>query len=148
VDNEWGGVIKMFEFLYKYYTTLAMTSIVPFLIWIIRLTKSRIKHEKEERAAALKKAEEEKAEQAERDRIRDEALQNLLRNAIIAVYNRSIDKKYIAIYERDSLEKVYVSYHDLGGNGTITHLIEVLRLLPTQQVDIPSMENIIVSNKA
>ena len=137
MDNEWGEALKMIEFLYKYYSYLAMTSLVPILLWVVRLTKGRIKHEREEKKAEV-----------ERDKIRDLATTALLRNSIIAVYNRSIDKKFIAIYERDNVELMYQSYHNMGGNGTITHLVEVLRLLPTQQVDIPSMENIIVSNKA
>jgi len=39
----------------------------------------------------------------------------------------------IPIHERDNLNKLFKEYTNLGGNGTITHLMEELENLPVKQ---------------
>lgn len=56
----------------------------------------------------------------------------LLRDRIIERYNHYMEQGYIPIYGMDNVNKMYKAYHDLGGNGTITKLVEELDELPTE----------------
>lgn len=57
---------------------------------------------------------------------------SLLRNGIIDVYNRYTERGHIPIYALENVERMYDAYHGLGGNGTVTELVNRLRELPTQ----------------
>lgn len=61
-----------------------------------------------------------------------QGLQSLLRLEIIHNYNKHISSGYCPIYAKEALEKAYLSYHDLGGNGTITGLYQEIQNLPTE----------------
>lgn len=73
------------------------------------------------------------AEQVKRQKTVEMGIQALLRDRIIQTYNEYEDKKYCPIYARENVEELYHRYHDLGGNGTITGLIDKLRELPTEK---------------
>ena len=61
-----------------------------------------------------------------------EALQAIIRDRIIQLYNHYVtEKKYMPIYARESFEVMYKQYHRLGGNGVIKDLVEKLYDLPT-----------------
>lgn len=62
----------------------------------------------------------------------EQALQSLLRDRIINAYNRAIDKGYCRIYEQENISAMYDEYHKLGGNGTVTRLMNEIRELPTE----------------
>lgn len=62
----------------------------------------------------------------------ENGMQALLRDRIIQAYNKCVDRGYCTIYERDNMEKLYASYHALGGNGTITELMKKARVMPTE----------------
>lgn len=56
----------------------------------------------------------------------------LLRSQILSMYNHYYeDKEYFPIYARENVEELYHYYSLLGGNGTITQLVEKMRELPT-----------------
>ena len=55
----------------------------------------------------------------------------LLRDRIIALYNHYINKGYCPIYARENIHSLYEQYKNLGGNGTVPHLIAELEELPT-----------------
>lgn len=59
-------------------------------------------------------------------------VQALLRDRIIQAYNNYQEKGFCPIYARDNVEKMYQEYHALGGNGTITELVERINELPTE----------------
>ena len=59
-------------------------------------------------------------------------VQALLRDRIIQAYNHYLDKGFCPIYGRENVEAMYSQYHALGGNGTITELMDDLRALPTR----------------
>lgn len=63
----------------------------------------------------------------------EEGIQALLRDRIIQAYNHYIEKGYCPIYGHENVEALYSQYHALGGNGTVTKLIEKLRELPTEK---------------
>ena len=61
--------------------------------------------------------------------------QALLRNQIIHSYEKYTEKGWIQLYARENVLELYQAYHDLGGNGAITDLIEELRHLPSSPPD-------------
>ena len=57
----------------------------------------------------------------------------LLRDRIIGFYNHYWELGFCPIYARDNLLSMYKQYHKLGGNGTVTQLVEELQKLPTEK---------------
>lgn len=53
----------------------------------------------------------------------------LLRNEIIRSYEKYVDLKWMPLYARENVLEMYNSYHNLGGNGAVTKLIEELMAL-------------------
>ena len=56
----------------------------------------------------------------------------LLRAEIIRNHDKYTERREIPIYAKESLEKVYTSYHELGGNGTMTDLYNECMELPVR----------------
>ena len=54
----------------------------------------------------------------------------LLRDRIIQAYNYYKGKGHIPIYGLENVEAMHQEYHNLGGNGTVTGLVEELKQLP------------------
>ena len=63
----------------------------------------------------------------------ENGMQSLLKDRIIAIYNKCADRGYCPIYERENAEKMYKEYHALGGNGTITELMNKVMSMPTEK---------------
>ena len=55
----------------------------------------------------------------------------LLRAEIIRDHSHYMEKGYIPIYAMENVLESYAVYHSLGGNGTITKMVEELKQLPT-----------------
>ena len=93
----------------------------------------RIKKSDEVNARKIKA----ESERIDCEKVRNEATQNgvqaLLRSALVSSYERAIERAYAPIYERENVEKMFVEYKKLGGNGTIDHLVDELRDLPVQK---------------
>lgn len=79
-----------------------------------------------------KQARDEAAKEREHSKAVDDGVQALLRDRIIGRYNHYIDQGNIPIYGMENVLDMYEAYHKLGGNGTITKLVEALRELPTE----------------
>lgn len=62
-------------------------------------------------------------------------IQALLRDRMIQAYNHYSEKKYCPIYARENVEELYSRYHALGGNGTVSDLMDKLRELPTEKTE-------------
>ena len=60
-------------------------------------------------------------------------VQALLRDRIIQAHNHYMGKEYIPVYGMDNVLKLYGAYHELGGNGSVTKLVEALKELPTEK---------------
>lgn len=56
----------------------------------------------------------------------------LLRDRIVRSYYHYHERGWITLHGLESVEKMYEEYHNLGGNGTITKLMEDLRELPVR----------------
>ncbi len=44
-----------------------------------------------------------------------------------------MDKGYCPIYALENINTLYKQYHALGGNETVTELVEKLKYLPTEK---------------
>lgn len=55
-----------------------------------------------------------------------------LKNAIIERYELYESQRYCPISARENIEDMYDAYKALGGNGTVTGLMDQLRKLPTE----------------
>lgn len=65
-----------------------------------------------------------------------EGMQSLLRESIVNNYNRYNDKGYCPVYAKESLRKVYHSYHNLGGNDVATDLYHKILEMPTEPKEV------------
>ena len=65
---------------------------------------------------------------------RQKAIENgtrdLLRLEILDNYERSKQEGSISVARKDAIDSAYKSYHELGGNGTITRVHEEIMQMP------------------
>ena len=59
-------------------------------------------------------------------------IQALLRDRVVQAYYHYIERGWITLHGLEAAEKMYTEYHNLGGNGTVTKLMEDLRELPVR----------------
>lgn len=72
----------------------------------------------------------------ENDRRQDameKGIQALLRDRLVQAYYHYSERGWITLHGLEAVEKMYMEYHNLGGNGAVTKLIEDLRELPVQE---------------
>lgn len=74
----------------------------------------------------------------DRKRVKDQnalfdGVQALLRDRIIQTHNHYMEKEFIPVYGMENVMKMHGAYHALGGNGTVTKLVDDLRKLPTEK---------------
>lgn len=62
-----------------------------------------------------------------------DGVQALLRDRIIQAHNHYAEKGHIPVYGMENVLAMYKAYHELGGNGTVTKLVDDLRELPTDK---------------
>lgn len=62
-------------------------------------------------------------------------VQSLLRESIVANYNKYQDKDYCPIYAKESIKRAYEAYHNLGGNDVATKLYHTLLDMPEEPKD-------------
>lgn len=72
-------------------------------------------------------------EQEMRQKALEFGVQALLRDRMLHCYNKYIDAGYAPIYAKENYENMYQQYHELGGNGVMTHLHEEFMALPTEK---------------
>lgn len=59
----------------------------------------------------------------------EKGMQAILRDRILTSYYHYHEKGKITLHGLENVEAMYASYHGLGGNGTMTQLVKVLREL-------------------
>ena len=62
-------------------------------------------------------------------------LQSVLRNDIHEAYHRHIEKDFCTVEEKENIQKLYMHYKDLGGNGTADRLMDELCNLQVRKGD-------------
>jgi len=60
-------------------------------------------------------------------------VQSLLRESIVGNYNKYSEKGFCPIYAKESIKKVYASYHGLGGNDVATELYNKILKMHEQE---------------
>ena len=59
----------------------------------------------------------------------ERGIQALLRDRIVQAYYHYSERNWITLHGLENVEALYREYHALGGNGTVTKLVEALREL-------------------
>lgn len=62
----------------------------------------------------------------------EEGVQALLRNELVREYREYKAKGELSILDKDNIEAMFAQYKNLGGNGTVKHLVEEILELPTK----------------
>ena len=62
----------------------------------------------------------------------ESGVQALLRGELIRSYEKYHEQGYITVHGLEAVNKAYDAYHELGGNGTITSLMEDMRQLEVE----------------
>ena len=70
-----------------------------------------------------------KQQQAENQALR-EGMRSLLRSQIVDQCERALRDGWCGARLRDTINDLYTSYHTLGGNGTVTAIVEQAMRLP------------------
>lgn len=64
-----------------------------------------------------------------RQQATERGIQALLRDRIVQAYYHYSERNWITLHGLENVEALYREYHALGGNGTVTKLVEALREL-------------------
>ena len=64
-----------------------------------------------------------------RQQATERGIQALLRDRIVQAYYHYSDRGWITLHGLENVEAMYQEYHALGGNGTVTKLVEDIRQL-------------------
>lgn len=65
----------------------------------------------------------------------EEGVQALLRNELVRRYREYEIKGELSILDKENIEAMFKQYENLGGNGTVKHLMKELLQLPTKIVE-------------
>lgn len=68
----------------------------------------------------------------EKEKAIEEGVQALLRNELVREYREYKAKGELSILDKDNIEAMFKQYKNLGGNGTVKHLVEEILELPTK----------------
>ena len=74
-------------------------------------------------------------EREEKEKAKDTLVLGLARVTLLETYNKSMEKGYYSLDDREVYGKLFSSYIVNGGDGVIDQLIPKLRALPTNPPD-------------
>lgn len=100
------------EWITKYWTEWLFGLLIAALSLIVKRISSRLRKEQEENQA-----------------LRD-GMRSLLRSQIEQDCERAFSDGYCGTRLRDTINDLYKSYHALGGNGTVTSMMDQVMQLP------------------
>ena len=103
----------MWEWILKYWLEVVFGALITGLGIAYKVLAGKVKKARDENAA-----------------IRG-GLRSLLRRQIIADCEDALSEGYCPTTTKDTIQDMYRSYHALGGNGTVTKLVDQLMDLPT-----------------
>ena len=104
----------MVEWIAKYWLEVLFSGLLTGLGFVVRLLWSR------------------QREEARKNQAIEQGIQALLRDRIVTAHYHYADRGWITLHGLEAAEKMYTEYHNLGGNGTVTKLVEDLRELPVK----------------
>ena len=71
-----------------------------------------------------------------KDKAKEKAIEEgvlaLLKNELVKEYREYKDKGELSILDKENIESMFIQYKNLGGNGTVKHLVEEILELPTK----------------
>lgn len=104
-----------------------------FIMWVNKTSDRDNIHQKIDNLTTLMETqiEQNKEIQIELEQQRM-ALQAVLRNAILNIYNSCTKKGYMTLYEKSNLSKLYEQYVSLDGNSFVKECVEQLYELPVK----------------
>lgn len=70
------------------------------------------------------------SEERTKSRALAEGVEALLRQSIINSYNKYADRGCCPIYAKEGIKRVYIAYHNLGGNDVATELYHKILQMP------------------
>lgn len=79
--------------------------------------------------AAVRKLYKRQKSADERQKATENGIRALLRDRILQAYYHYSERGWITLHGLENVEAMYKEYHNLGGNGTVTKLVEDLRRL-------------------
>lgn len=85
--------------------------------------------------AKYKKLKKKQEEQEQKNTAIEEGVQALLRNELVKSYREYKTKGELTILDEENIRAMFEQYKNLGGNGTVKHLMDELFELPTKVVD-------------
>lgn len=62
----------------------------------------------------------------------EEGVRSLLHDRLYQAYHHYSELGYCPIRDKKNIEYLYLPYHNLGGNGTGTHMYEQIMRMPTE----------------
>ncbi|MGE4274392.1 MAG: hypothetical protein AB7E31_16270 [Desulfitobacterium sp.] len=101
------------EFAIKYWLEVLFGVIVGILGWAYKRLSQKVSKELSEQRSL------------------HNGTKALLRNEIIRSYDKYLAQGWIPIYARENVLDMYTAYHALGGNGTVTKIMDELATLPS-----------------
>ena len=100
------------EWITKYWIEWIFGIFIAVLTWLWRSVSAKLKQQ-----------------QIENDALRN-GMRSLLRSQIESDCERALKDGWCGARLRDSISDLYQSYHNLGGNGVVTSIVEQAMRLP------------------
>ena len=113
----------MWDWIAKYWLETLFGLLITGLGILYKHLSKKVQQNREENAA-----------------IRD-GLRSLLRRQIIEDCESAIRQGYCPVTKKDTISDMYISYHALGGNGTVTKLVESITGMRTMPQEEHSYED-------
>lgn len=107
--------MEIISFIQAHWLEWLFTAVLAVLSWLFKLMRDQLRQEQERNKAIA------------------EGVQSLLRESIVNNYNRYSDRGYCPIYAKESVKRVYMAYHGLGGNDVATELYNKLLKMPEER---------------
>ena len=106
----------MIEFIFKYWLEALFTLLCSVFALLFKRLFKKMRENKEKQNAI------------------EAGLQALLRNELVRRYREYEIKGELSILDKENIEAMFKQYENLGGNGTVKHLMEELLNLPTKVI--------------
>ena len=100
------------DWIAKYWLEWLFGLLIAMLTWVVKRMSNRIKQQ-----------------QIENEALRN-GMRSLLKSQIVTQCERAMDDGWCGARLRDTINDLYQSYHALGGNGTVTDIVDQTRKLP------------------
>lgn len=110
-------MLEIISFISVHWLEWLFTAVLAVLSWLFKKLRDQMKEEHDRNEAIA------------------QGVQALLRESIVNGYSRYQDMGYCPVYAKESLRKVYLSYHNLGGNDVATSLYHKILNMPETQAE-------------